>query len=100
MDGRLKIAHFVPLMERVSKRLAGWKNRLLSQGGRLILLKYVLSSMPIHLLSVLKMPKAVIKRLHSIFASFFWGSQGGRSKGNWRSWKKLCAGGGGRARSA
>lgn len=56
VDGRLKIIHFDPLLEMVSKKLAGWKNRLLSQGGRLILLRHVLSSMPIHL-SVIQMPK-------------------------------------------
>lgn len=53
VDGRLQIRHFMPLLERVEKKLSGWKSRLLLQGGRLVLLRHVLSSLPIHLLSVL-----------------------------------------------
>ncbi|XP_042966705.1 uncharacterized protein LOC122300257 [Carya illinoinensis] len=50
VDGRLKIRHFMLLLERVEKKLTGWKSRLLSQGCRLILLRRVFSSLPIHLL--------------------------------------------------
>lgn len=57
-------------MEKIGKKLLEWKQKLLSQGGRLVLLRHVLSSMPIHLLSVLHTPKAVIKKLNSLFASF------------------------------
>lgn len=32
-DGRLKIRHFMPLLERVEKKLLGLKSRLLSQGA-------------------------------------------------------------------
>lgn len=89
VDDRLKIRHLDPLIERGEKKLAGWKNRLLSQRGRLILLRHVLSSMPIHLLSVLHLPKAILRKLNSQFASFFWGKQGGKKKWMWRAWKKL-----------
>lgn len=71
MDGRLKIRHFFPLLEIVEKKLSGWKSRILSQGGRLVLLRHVLTTLPLHLLSVLQVPKAVITKLNGLFAKFF-----------------------------
>ncbi|KAG6673010.1 hypothetical protein I3842_16G088800 [Carya illinoinensis] len=71
--------------------MAGWRSRLLFQGGRLMLLRHVLSSMPIHLLSVLHVPKVVIQKVNYLCASFFWGSQDRSIKRKLRAWKKLCA---------
>lgn len=51
--GRLTIRLFDPLIIKVQKRLAGWKSKILSFGEKIILIKHVLSSMPIHILSVL-----------------------------------------------
>ncbi|KAK4848776.1 hypothetical protein QYF36_017173 [Acer negundo] len=45
-----------PFMEKIRKKIAGWRFKLLSQGGRLILLRHVLSSIPIHLMSVVNVP--------------------------------------------
>lgn len=38
-----------PLLLKVKKKLASWKATLLSQGGRLILIKHVFSSIPMHI---------------------------------------------------
>ncbi|XP_041025485.1 uncharacterized protein LOC121265883 [Juglans microcarpa x Juglans regia] len=80
VDGKLKASHFGPLLEKIGKKVPGWKCRLLSQGGRLILLRHVLSSMPMHLLSALHVPKIVFKKLQGLFSNFSWGEQGGKSK--------------------
>lgn len=53
--------------------MAGWKVRLLSQGGRLILLKHVLSCMATHLLVVLSVQLVSLKKINSILSTFFWG---------------------------
>lgn len=39
---------FIPLIEKFEKRLQGWKRKLLSRGGRLQLVRSVLSSLPIY----------------------------------------------------
>ncbi|KAK3188861.1 hypothetical protein Dsin_028422 [Dipteronia sinensis] len=71
VDGKLRVSQFDPLIQKISKKVEGWKSRLLSQGGRLVLLRHVLSSMPLHLLSFLNTPKIVFKKIQvPIFAKF------------------------------
>ncbi|XP_020243360.1 uncharacterized protein LOC109821594 [Asparagus officinalis] len=72
--GQRKAAPFLPLVDRIKVCLQGWQGKLLSQAGRLILIKHVLSSMPIHLLSAISIPKSVLSKIESLFANFFWGS--------------------------
>ena len=58
-----------PILEKMEKKLSGWKRLYLSKGGRLMLLK-VLSSLPTYFLSLFTIPKAVAARLESIQRSF------------------------------
>lgn len=71
VDGKLNTCHFGLLLEKMGKKISGWKSWLLSQGGRLILLQHVLSSMPMHLLLALHVPKLVFKKSQGLFANFF-----------------------------
>ncbi|KAG7979916.1 hypothetical protein I3843_05G155000 [Carya illinoinensis] len=75
---------------RNSKKLGGWKRKLLSFGGKIILLKHVLNSIPIHMLSVLKIPKGVYDRIRNIFSDFLWGSSSEIRKRKWVSWNVIC----------
>lgn len=40
--GIKKIIYFDSMISKIIKRLSGWKSRILSPGGRLVLIKYVL----------------------------------------------------------
>ncbi|KAG6621585.1 hypothetical protein I3842_Q018400 [Carya illinoinensis] len=51
--GRLKASDLGELLGKVKKKIDGWKMKLLYAGGRIILLRHVLSSMATHLLVVL-----------------------------------------------
>jgi hypothetical protein len=52
-----------PVLDRIVSRLSVWKNKYLSFGGRLILLKFVLSSLPVYFLSFFKAPTGIISSL-------------------------------------
>ncbi|XP_019252907.1 PREDICTED: uncharacterized protein LOC109231725 [Nicotiana attenuata] len=67
-----------------------WKGKLLSIGGRAVLISHILQSMPIHLLSAVNPPAYVINKLHKIFAQFFWCSSVGVANRHWASWGTLC----------
>ena len=62
--------------ERYRKRLAAWKTQYISKGGRIMLIRNTLSSLPIYHLSLFCMPKKVCARLERIQRQFLWGGGG------------------------
>ncbi|XP_055814563.1 uncharacterized protein LOC129884258 [Solanum dulcamara] len=87
---RRKKEFFNTLTLKIMNRLQGWKGKMLSFGGRAILIKHVLQSMPIHMLSAVNPPIGIIRQIHKMFAQFFWSNTiGGRSR-HWVSWNKMC----------
>lgn len=66
-------ANWEPVIERFRKRLAGWKARYLSKGGREVLVKSTLSSIPIYLMSLLSFPMSVVNVLDRILRYSFLG---------------------------
>ena len=57
-------------LEKMEKKLLGWKRFCLSKGGRLTLLKSTLSSLPTYFLSLFTIPKAVAWK---VFRGIFFG---------------------------
>ncbi|GJS85004.1 RNA-directed DNA polymerase, eukaryota, partial [Tanacetum coccineum] len=64
------------VISKVSSRLSKWKLKLLSIGGRLTLLKSVLTSIPLYHMSIFKVPIGVLNHLESIRQNFFYGVDG------------------------
>jgi len=62
-----KISFWKPVVERIVTRLSSWNYKFLSNGGRLVLLKSVMSSLPVYFLSLLKAPAGIISSIESIF---------------------------------
>jgi hypothetical protein len=57
--------------ERFQKKLSSWKGKLLSSGGRLVLINSVLSSLPMFMMSFFRVPKGVLKKLDYYRSRFF-----------------------------
>ena len=66
-----KLDFWKPVLNCIHSRLSNWKSKFLSFGGRQILLKSVLSSLPVYFLSFLKAPTGIISSLESLFNFFF-----------------------------
>nr|XP_027127775.1 uncharacterized protein LOC113743906 [Coffea arabica] len=89
-SGRRKRSYFSDICTSVAKRVLSWKENLLSSGGRLVLLKSVLSSLPIHVLAASTPPKGVLRTLEKAFANFLWGTTEKGSRYHWIAWDSLC----------
>ncbi|KAJ0095449.1 hypothetical protein Patl1_15066 [Pistacia atlantica] len=90
VSGRLTSRHLEPLIEKIRRKIAGWKLKLLSQGGRLTLMKHVLACMSTHLLAVLNVPMKVFSRLNSLLSTFFLGDLNGKPRMKWCAWDRIC----------
>ncbi len=87
----LRKAEVLPLIEKIDKRLAGWKGSLLSRAGRLVLLNSVLSSIPTFFCSALRLPVWAVKAIDKIRCGFFW--KGSRLVNGFHcleNWGRLC----------
>ena len=85
-----------PIIDKIIKRNAGWKGRLLSYVGRLTLLKACLASVPIYLMSIIKFPKWAIAMINSQMSHFLWNNNEESHKyhlvGSWRAKRKKLGG--------
>jgi len=68
-----RLSFWDPVVNRIKSRLSGWNSRFLSFSGRLILLKTVLTSLPIYALSFFKAPSGIISSIESLLNKFFRG---------------------------
>jgi len=69
---KLKFADYQPLLFSFDRYLAGWKARLLSTGGRIVLVNSVLGSLPIYYMSSILLPKKVVEALDAKRRAFLW----------------------------
>ena len=88
--GRSKNAAFGDLKGRVWRRMNGWKEKFLSNGGREVLIKAVAQSIPTYMLSCFWLPDGLCKDLNSMFSNLWWGHHDKKKKSHWVSWHKLC----------
>jgi hypothetical protein len=79
------------VIERMEKRLAGWKKLYLSKGGRLTLIKSTLSSLPSYYLSLFPLPMEVARRLEKLQRDFLWGGMGDEPKFHLVNWHQICS---------
>ena len=80
-----------PIIEKVERRLAGWKRLYLSKGGRLTLIKSTLSNLPTYLLSLFPIPEDIAYRIEQLQRNFLWGGLGDDSKRHLVNWSKVCS---------
>ncbi|XP_030929385.1 uncharacterized protein LOC115955407 [Quercus lobata] len=88
--GKSKNEVFAEIKERVGRKLAGWKENLLSIGGRKTLIKAVAQAIPTYAMSCFLLPKGLCDDIEGMMRRFWWGQRGQESRIAWVSWKRLC----------
>ncbi|XP_047326479.1 uncharacterized protein LOC124930161 [Impatiens glandulifera] len=59
---------------KMERKLPIWKSKMISKGGRFILINSALASMPTYMMSLFLMPKSVAVKMERIICKFLWGS--------------------------
>ena len=83
------VKYWLWLIKKFEKRISHWTYRLLSLGGRLVLIKAVLTSMPVYWMALVPIPKSILGKLKSMIFAFLWGSSGNKKKYNLVDWLSL-----------
>ena len=81
---------FAEVKDRVSKKLASWKGKLLLISGREILIKAMAQAVPTYIMSCFQLPKTHCQDLENMMRSFWWGQKDKENKIAWVSWRKMC----------
>ena len=71
--GRNKRNSFNDIKEKVGKKLAGWKEKMLSKAGKEVLIKAVAQAIPTYTMSCFKIPDSLCDDLTSMIKNFWWG---------------------------
>ena len=95
--GRSRKGAFKYLKDRIWKKVQGWIEQCLSVGGKEVLIKSVVQSIPTFSMSCFKLPRGLCEHINTIIRKFWWGSKGGSRKPAWVSWDimtqpKQCGG--------
>ena len=76
------------VVERVERKLFAWKASYLSMGGRVTLIKAVLSNLPVYYFSLFNCPDSIIKR--RLQREFLWYGNSTQRKYHLIDWESIC----------
>lgn len=89
MVGRAKKRCFSYIKGRARNKISGWKENLLSVGGKEVLLKSVTQVISTYAMSIIKLPKKLFDETEILMNRYWWGStEDGGIK--WMMWRRLC----------
>ncbi|XP_058002482.1 uncharacterized protein LOC110667708 isoform X2 [Hevea brasiliensis] len=76
------------IKNRVKTKTQAWKQNLLSQAGREVMIKSVLNVISAYAMAIIKFPKSLCFQLNRIASSFRWGRKAEDKKFCWVSWQR------------
>ncbi|XP_059064784.1 uncharacterized protein LOC131856859 [Cryptomeria japonica] len=85
------------LLDGCKAKMEGWKSKWLTLVGRILILKSVISAMPIFSMACFKLPGTIIKNIQQKMRKFLWNNKQDQDKIPLMAWDRVCKpkGGGG-----
>lgn len=79
--GRSKKRVFGYVKDRVVKRIQGWNSKLISKGGKSVLIRNVAQTIPAYSMSCFLIPKTLSQEIERLFNGYWWKSGSSQSRG-------------------
>lgn len=78
------------LKGRMQSRIEGWDKKLLSKGGKEILLKTVVQALPSYAVSIFLLTKKLYSEMENLMCRFWWRISSSKKSGiHWMSWDQM-----------
>lgn len=89
LHSKVKATTFSGVIEKVKKKLEGWKARHLSLAGRQVLAKSVLSTIPYYVMQSAKLPLGLCDDINKTIRQFIWGGTSSERRCSLAKWAKV-----------
>lgn len=86
----MTVNDYLPLVEKVRKRMSSWTGRLLSHAWRLQLIKSVITSLGNFWMAAFRLPGSCIKEIERLCSAFLWSGPDLKTTEAKVSWKDIC----------
>lgn len=86
----MTVNDYLPLVEKVRKKMNSWTGRLLSHAGRLQLIKSVITSLANFWMAAFRLPSECLKEIERLCSAFFWSGPDLKTTKAKVSWQDLC----------
>ena len=73
----------------MNHKLSRWKEKLLSNSGKVIIIKTVAQAIPTYTMSVFRLPNVICEKMITLVRKFWWGQSNEKNKTAWMSWDKM-----------
>jgi len=86
INGRVTCATYQSVIDKVDKRLAGWKTKCLSLAGRVTLIQSTIFAIPAYVMQSAKLPRSLCDTLDRKIRTFLWGGSSMQRKPHLLAW--------------
>ena len=88
--GKSKKNTFAQLTQKLASKLVGWKEKILSNAGKEVLIKVVAQAVSSYTMSYFKLPNGLCEEMTRMVRQFWWGQVKNEKKVAWMSWDRMC----------
>lgn len=90
MTKNMTVTDFLPLIEKIRKRISTWTGRFLSYAGRLQLINSVIMSLTNFWMAAFRLPSGCIKEIERMCSAFLWSGPELNGKKAKVAWSDVC----------
>ncbi|XP_057426577.1 uncharacterized protein LOC130720010 [Lotus japonicus] len=87
--GRNRTTALAWVKDRILGKLEGWKETMLNQAGKEVLIKSVIQAIPSYAMAIVQFPKSFCLSLHAIVSRFWWRGYKKDRGIHWRRWNYM-----------
>ncbi|XP_055959779.1 uncharacterized protein LOC130014847 [Mercurialis annua] len=88
--GQNKSHTFGYLLHKIQTHLTRWQGKFLSHSGKEVLLKAIITAIPVYTMMCFRLPKSFCKRINQLMMQFWWGGTSEFKHMVWVSWRTMC----------